>query len=127
MARQKITLECDETVMAEVLAITDARPDTLVQVPQVERAFKLLETLPSLDAGYLQHVLLVALNEKGLCLYVELAEALAIVPALLKGLALPPEATETVVELGRKLVEIAHRDERFLQHYLDGKPRAAMF
>jgi len=85
----------------------------------VVKAFAVLEGLPDLEHGFLQHVLLVALQTPH-CIDIHLAEALLLVPSLVKGEVV--EGEPPVLDMAKKLADLARQDPRFLQNYLDGNP-----
>jgi hypothetical protein len=92
------------------------------EVDHVVRAWKLLESLSRIDAGFLQRLLLIALQTPPLSLNTALPEALILVPAILKGQ--PTNPSDEALQLAHQLADLARQDPKFLDHYLAGLPRA---
>lgn len=93
-------------------------------VEHVRRAFDLLGTMSDVDRGIAQHTLLVALQEPGVASDEYLPEALFFLPDILRGVP-APVPSGPITDLVGKLVEVAKRDQRFLDNFLAGNPAAS--
>ena len=114
-----------ETILRNALAKygVERAQERHAGIGHVQEAFELVHSLPRLDGGFLQHLLLVALREPGVATDRLLPKALAVVPSVLKGPPFIPEDEEgeAVLKLAQQLAVLARRDRRFLDNYLAGE------
>lgn len=89
----------------------------------VTEAFEALQKHePEWERGFLQHILMVALNTPGAAMNVLLPQALVLLPAYLRNQ--PLTTTDDVCNLLAQLHALADLDPRFLKNFMDGKPCA---